>query len=59
MPFTGKQKPVSVHFTTVRLYHILWLVQEKEKNEIVIGTVEYENMLLKVEGEKDFFRRKF
>lgn len=58
MPFTDKQKPVSVHFTTMRIYHILWLVQEKEKNEIVTGT-EYENMLLKVEGEKDFFRRKF
>ena len=26
--------------------------------KIVIGT-EYENMLLKVEGEKDFFRRNF
>jgi len=29
------------------------------KNEIVIGIVENENMLLKEEDEKDFFRRKF
>lgn len=58
MPFTDKQKPVYVHFTTMRIYQILCLVQGK-KNQIVTGIVENENMLLKVEGEKNFFRRKF
>ena len=47
-----------VHFTTMRIYHIVCL-STGEKNQIVIGIVENENMLLKEEDEKDVFRRKF
>lgn len=47
----------------MRICHILRLTREKKNNAIIIGTAgnEYqinENMRLKVEDEKDFFRKK-